>query len=85
MTKSKTLKHAGTPLAATLLPTRKLDQLLALLGRDQGATIDELVAATGWQKHSVRGAISGALKRKGHDIASRRSDGIRRYKLVATA
>jgi len=38
--------------------------LIGLLERKRGATIDEIVAATGWQAHSVRGAISGALKKK---------------------
>ena len=63
----------------------KLDQLLAQLARAGGATIDELAAATGWQKHSVRGAMAGTLKRKGHEIASTKGDGVRRYSLVATA
>jgi len=38
--------------------------LIDLLKRKSGATIDEIVAATGWQAHSVRGAISGSLKKK---------------------
>ena len=38
--------------------------LIDLLGRKNGATIDEIVEAIGWQPHSVRGAISGALKKK---------------------
>ena len=38
--------------------------LIDLLKRKGGATLDEAVAATGWQPHSVRGAISGALKKK---------------------
>lgn len=38
--------------------------LIDLLKRKTGATIDEMVEATGWQAHSVRGAISGALKKK---------------------
>ena len=63
----------------------KLGRLLAQLARAGGATIDELAAATGWQKHSVRGAMAGTLKRKGHEIASVKSDGVRRYSLVATA
>ena len=63
----------------------KLDQLLAQLARAGGATIEELAAATGWQKHSVRGAMAGTLKRKGHEIASTKADGVRRYSLVATA
>ncbi len=38
--------------------------LIDLLKRKKGATIDEAVEATGWQAHSVRGAISGTLKKK---------------------
>ena len=42
----------------------KLGKLIAALRRKKGATIAELMEATGWQAHSVRGAISGALKKK---------------------
>ena len=38
--------------------------LLDLLGRPEGATIAEIVAATGWQPHTVRGAFAGALKKR---------------------
>ncbi len=38
--------------------------LINLLRRKNGATIDEAVAAMGWQRHSVRGAISGSLRKK---------------------
>ncbi len=38
--------------------------LIDLLKHKKGATIADLVAATGWQAHSVRGAISGTLKKK---------------------
>ena len=42
----------------------KIAVLVGLLQRKTGATIEEAVKATGWQSHSVRGAISGALKKK---------------------
>jgi hypothetical protein len=42
----------------------KLEMLIAALTSKRGATIEELSDATGWQTHSVRGAISGALKKK---------------------
>ncbi len=42
----------------------KQDQLIGLLRRPNGATIEELSKATGWQPHSVRGAISGVLKKR---------------------
>jgi Protein of unknown function (DUF3489) len=38
--------------------------LIELLKRDEGATVDQIAGATGWQKHTIRGAISGALKKK---------------------
>ena len=38
--------------------------LIALLQRVEGAAIAEIIAETGWQAHTVRGAISGALKKK---------------------
>lgn len=71
---------AGKPTAP--VPT-KLDQLIVLLQAPQGATIIEMMAATGWQQHSVRGALAGALKKRGHAIASQKHDGIRTYRIVS--
>ena len=48
-----------TPRAGT-----KQALLIELLKRPEGATVDQIAAATGWQKHTIRGAISGALKKK---------------------
>ncbi|NKB59591.1 MAG: DUF3489 domain-containing protein [Alphaproteobacteria bacterium] len=48
-------------------PNRKRSKqtmLIDLLKQDSGASIDELSQTLGWQAHSVRGAISGALKKK---------------------
>jgi hypothetical protein len=45
-------------------PGSKLAILVALLEREGGATVDEMVAATGWQPHSVRGVMSGTLAKK---------------------
>lgn len=42
----------------------KQEQLISMLRRPDGATIGEIVKAFGWQPHTVRGAISGALKKK---------------------
>jgi hypothetical protein len=42
----------------------KQAEVIALLRRPEGATIDEVRAATGWQPHTVRGVFSGALKKK---------------------
>lgn len=59
--------------------------LIDLLKRKNGATIDEVVEATGWQPHSVRGAISGALKKKlGLTVESEKVAGRGRvYRIVA--
>jgi hypothetical protein len=48
-----------TPRAGT-----KQARMIELLRRPEGATVEQIAAATGWQKHTVRGAISGALKKK---------------------
>jgi hypothetical protein len=42
----------------------KQAQLIEMLRRADGADLDEIAEATGWQKHTIRGAISGALKKK---------------------
>jgi len=63
----------------------KQSLLVDLLSRKAGATIPEIAEATGWQAHSVRGAISGTLKKKhGFHIASEKVDGRGRvYRIVA--
>lgn len=45
-------------------PTGKIGMLVALLRRPGGARLDEMTGATGWQAHSVRGAISGGIKKR---------------------
>jgi hypothetical protein len=42
----------------------KQAMLIAMLQRPEGATMAEIVAATGWQSHSARGALSGTLRKK---------------------
>jgi hypothetical protein len=42
----------------------KQDAVIAMLRRPEGATVDEVVSATGWQRHTVRGVFSGTLKKK---------------------
>jgi hypothetical protein len=48
-----------TPRAGT-----KQALMIHLLKRPEGATVEQIAAATGWQHHTIRGAISGALKKK---------------------
>ena len=68
--------------SAPTKPT-KLGTLEKLLRRKNGASIAEMTNATGWQAHSVRGAISGALKKRGYTIISEKNDGLRRYRIEA--
>ena len=61
----------------------KQDTLIAMLRTPEGANIEEIVAATGWLSHTVRGSMSGALKKKlGLTITSEKVEGRGRvYKL----
>jgi hypothetical protein len=53
-----------------------------MLRRPEGATIAQIVEATGWQPHRVRGAFAGALKRKlGLDVTSEKLGAKRIYRL----
>jgi hypothetical protein len=63
--------------------TSKLASVIALLRRKEGATIEQLMRATGWQSHSVRGAISGAIKKKlGLTVTSAKSGDVRTYRIA---
>jgi hypothetical protein len=60
----------------------KQARVIGLLQRPEGATIDEMASAMGWQRHTVRGLISGALKKKlGLDIVSEKTDRGRFYRI----
>jgi hypothetical protein len=77
----KAAKKAPTPPSKTT----KQDQVLALLRRQDGASIEEIIAATDWQPHSARGFLSGAVKKRlGIDVISEKgTDGVRRYYVAA--
>src|SRR5690242_5600932 len=60
----------------------KQDAVIALLRRPEGATVDEVASATGWQRHTVRGVFSGTLKKKlGLSIASAKEERGRVYRI----
>ena len=75
--------EAPTPAAEQVEPphrkTRadsKQAQLIEMLKRPQGASAEEIAAQFGWQLHTVRGAIAGALKKKlGLDVISKKVEG----------
>ncbi len=62
--KPSAAKSKGKRSPPAVRPGTKQALLIDLLKRKNGASIDEIVKAIGWQAHSVRGAISGALKKK---------------------
>lgn len=56
--------------------------VLGLLSREQGATLPELIEATGWLPHTARAALTG-LRKKGHAIERRKRDDVTCYHLSA--
>ena len=68
--------RATSRLRARPASDTKQAQLIAMLRRKQGATIAQIVEATGWQPHTVRGAFAGALKKKlGLTVTSEKVEG----------
>src|ERR1700749_404493 len=64
----------------------KQDEGIAMLRRPEGATVDEVSSATGWQRHTVRGVFSGTLKKKlGLTIASANQERGRVYRIHGPA
>ncbi len=64
------------PVQAAAAPNTKLGLLEDMLRRPEGATLVQLAKALAWQTHSVRGAMSGALKKnQGHKITATKADG----------
>ena len=61
----------------------KQERVLTLLSQSEGASIEEMMQATDWQQHSVRGFLAGTVKRKlGFLLTSLKlDDGVRRYRI----
>lgn len=73
-------KHAAdepppAPKVPTIRAGTKQATLIAMLRAPEGATIEEIMTATGWLGHTVRGAMAGALKKKlGLEVSSERDE-----------
>ena len=95
-TKGEKSKAAGKPSSAHAAPSKtgprddvhaarvtKHDRILTLLSRRDGATIPEMMEASGWQQHSVRGFLAGTVKKKlGFPLTSSKAEGeLRRYRI----
>ena len=77
-------KSSNSPKESASPPGSKHDQILALLRRKRGASLAEMQSATDWQAHSVRGFLSGTVKKRlGLKLQSSKSkDGERRYAIA---
>ncbi len=74
---------AGRPAIQT---ESKQAAVLQMLSHPKGATLDAIVEATGWQKHSVRGFLSAVIRKKlDLSLKSEKIDGERRYRIEAPA
>ena len=84
--RAKKVRSARKATGKTDAPkANKTATVLDLLRREGGATLEDIMSATGWQAHSVRGFISGVLgKRMGLTVESaKREDGKRTYSLAS--
>ncbi len=84
-TQTPPARSRKTSSTKPIVPDTKQNIVLAMLRRANGASIAEIVEATGWQPHSVRGFMSGALKKRlSIDVVSDKGeDGVRRYFVAA--
>lgn len=71
-------------LEVTIRPGTKLAAIIDVMRHPDGATIAQMMAGTGWQAHTVRGAISGMIrKRLGYEVVTEKgADGQRAYRIA---
>lgn len=75
--------QTAAPRSSSTRENSKLANMIALLRRKEGATLEQMMKATDWQSHSVRGAMSGALKKKRElNITSTKEGSVRVYRIV---
>ena len=81
-----TVVEEEPPVTPRQRPETKQAMLIAMLTRPEGATLDQIVEATGWRRHTIRGAISGTLRKKlGLPILAERVYGKTCYRILSTA
>ncbi len=74
---------APTEPVPEVTPKGKIGILVEMLRRADGVSIQAMMAATGWQAHSVRGAISGSIKKAlGLNVLSEKTDAGRFYRIA---
>ena len=79
-------KAKPAPAQTPEITTTKQSQLVTLLRSAAGASMEQMMALTGWQSHTVRGMLSGSLrKRLGLDVQCQRVDGVHLYRIVEVA
>lgn len=79
MTKApKTTKPAPKTRTAT-----KIEMLITALQQPGGADMAAMITTTGWQAHSIRGAIAGAVRKRGHDVGSAKVGETRVWRITA--
>lgn len=84
MTKNiETTSLATTDNKPAAMPTKHL-QVLELLSRAEGASLEEMSTLANWLTHSTRAFLTG-LKKKGYKVTSDKAGGERRYKIAAAA
>lgn len=77
-------KRVKPAKSVAVQPVTKAATVLKLLRASKGATVEAIMAATGWQSHSVRGFFSGVVKKKlALTVTSEvGKDGVRRYRII---
>jgi hypothetical protein len=86
------LKNDGRPMSGRSnsgrtnskpIKSSKIDSMTSMLRRPKGASLADLCKVTGWQAHSVRGAMSATIKKKlGLKITSSKIDGVRFHRVT---
>tara|TARA_R110002074_G_scaffold401345_1_gene599219 strand:- start:1481 stop:1837 length:357 start_codon:yes stop_codon:yes gene_type:complete len=80
--KMRAAPRLAKPSGTGATTSSKLATVIQMLKRPSGTSINDLTAATGWQTHSVRGLLSGTIKKKlGLKLTSEKVAGVRSYRI----